>query len=873
MATMPRGEYPRPDFERKLWHCLNGTWDFALFAQGEEEKETAFAGDRAAYTDAITVPFSWTSPLSGVSKDVAGVGWYRRMATFDAKGGRVFLCFGAVDYLADVYVNGTHVLHHQGGYTTFDVDVSGVWHAVENIIEVRAEDYRHDCQTFGKQGYGQIQGIWQPVWLEARPQSYIRHFRFDTRCNGDITLTADVLAADGTVLTASFDGQSSNGAVQNNQVSMHFTLQNPQLWTPDTPYLYEGTLTLQDDVVYTYFGVREFGYRHFDGRPYPWLTLNGKPIYLNGTLDQAFNPDGHFTYPTDQAMRDEAWRLKRLGLNMVRIHIKPEEPRKLYWMDKLGVLVMADVPNFWGQPNETARAAYEHEWPDILKRDCNHPSIFAWVMFNESWGLFTKDEGYTKATREWVRSVYQRAKLLEPSRLIEDNSACHYDHVESDLCTWHFYFHGYQTVRDHIRDVVQNSYPGSAYHYRGSEGAVQTDIPLMNSECGMVWGVDGSAGDSDIAWNYHYMLNEYRLHEKVCGFIFTEFHDVINEFNGYYRLDNTDKDFGYQDFCQHMSIKDLHAEDFVATDCAPCQIADAGAAVSVPLTLSSFGDAHHKEGLTLRYELWHDGLQGRITDATGCIAIAPFGYGATVLDPLTLTLPNENAVAVLSLYLCASSGAVISRNFTTFDVRGAWGQGIVELPVTSGVHSGFVPVWQAMDGEKLCMGGSGEVSYGIRLNKQDIENITVYVEAGSKRVFKKDLPEGADSPDNPDYMRGYRVDRGGFKNSYWMTDETRYPSTIEVLIDGECIDTVRLTNDAADARGVLSWLQQGEKRTLDEAGSYGERLRIALPSRLIPALEAKGGFTLSFRAIDNGGLALYGRGSGRYAHGLLVEAE
>ena len=629
MHKIPKPEFPRPEKQRIDWLNLNGEWDFKLFPEGDEAQEKIFAASRQDYDKTIVVPFTWTCPLSKVEEDVAGIGWYRRSVRFAPKG-RVFLCFGAVDYRADVYVNGVRVGGHQGGYSYFELDVTAVWQDGDNLVEVRAEDYRRETQTYGKQGYGEIQGVWQTVWLENRPQAYISDFRFVTRISGDVKLSVSAENAEGATACAHFDGQTWQAKVEGGtaEINMHFD--EPRLWSPDEPNLYEGRITLEKDgetdEVCTYFGIREISSGKVDGRDFQWILLNGKPFYLNGTLDQAFNPTGFFTYPDEDETRAEAWRLKRLGLNMVRIHIKPEEPRKLYWMDKLGILVMEDIPCFWGAPNEEARSAYENEWPEIIARDINHPSTFAWVMFNETWGLFTRkgnERAYLPETQEWVRSVYHRAREMDPTRLVEDNSACNYDHIESDLNTWHFYLNGYKIVRDHIRKVVDNAYPGSEFNFTG--GNRQTDAPLMNSECGLVWGVEGSAGDSDLAWQYHYMLNEYRLHEKLCGFVFTEFHDVVNEFNGYYRIDGEDKDFGYQDFCRGMTLRDLHAADFVAVDCAPMQNVNALERVTVPLYLSSFSDALHGKACTLAWELWHDGLDGRVTDASGSVKLPAFG--------------------------------------------------------------------------------------------------------------------------------------------------------------------------------------------------------------------------------------------------------
>ena len=401
---IPKHEFPRPDRERASWLNLNGEWDFKLLPHGEGE-DTPVGFDRK-----ITVPYSWVCPLSGVEENAAGVGWYRRTVSFK-KQGRLFLCFGGVDYIADVYVNGQHAVHHQGGYNEFDIDVSDLWQDGENEIVVRAEDERRDTQTSGKQGYGNIQGIWQTVWLENRGESYIESFRFITRISGEVSLSVKARAADGETVTARFDGRSWQATVKDGEAHMTLALENPRLWSPETPELYEGSLELGGDHVETYFGIREIAAQ--DGR----ILLNGAPIYINGTLDQAFNPQGHFTYPSDQAMKDEIWRVKRLGLNMARIHIKSEEPRKLYWMDRLGVLAMADIPCFWGEPSDEARAAYEAEWPRTFERDFNHPAIFAWVMFNETWGLVSgqgKARAYTHETQEWVRSVWQRAFGRDP---------------------------------------------------------------------------------------------------------------------------------------------------------------------------------------------------------------------------------------------------------------------------------------------------------------------------------------------------------------------------------------------------------------------------------------------------------------------------
>jgi hypothetical protein len=361
------------------------------------------------------------------------------------------------------------------------------------------------------------------------------------------------------------------------------------------------------------------------------------------------------------------------------------------------------------------------------------------------------------------------------------------------------------------------------------------------------------------------MLNEFRLHGKINGFIFTEFHDVVNEFNGYYRIDDKDKDFGYAYFCRGMRIGDLHAQDFLALDCPPCQTVEAGAAIEVPCAISSFGDADR--ALRAEWELWYDSLDGRVSHQKGAFPVGARARGTTQLAPIALTMPGENAVAILSVYL-KSGDAVVSRNFTTFDVRGALPANVLEIPAVSGVSEGFDHRWTAIQGDKLCLGGAGSLSYEIPVSGEP-DDIELFLELGAKRVLTKDLG-GAPAKDEQDlgFMRGYLVDRGAFPNSYWMTDEDRITSELSCLIDGVEIARTLLVGDNADARGILSWHYQPDDRKLDEAGSYGELIRLQIPSRLITQIAQNGKFTLTLRAAN--GLAVYGRSAGRYPVGVTV---
>ncbi|MFB9326196.1 glycoside hydrolase family 2 protein [Paenibacillus aurantiacus] len=903
-ATAVRPEFPRPDWQRADWHNLNGAWAFRFDPQDEGSEASWQLSPAATFDREITVPFSWASPLSGIGENTAGIAWYRRTVEWQPKqrDSRLFLRFGAVDYTCEAWVNGVLAGVHHGGYGTFEFEVTGAWLAGGvNTIVVRAEDRDHGYQARGKQGYGEIRGIWQPVWLEARPRTFVRDAKFETLIDGTVHVRTRVEAQEAGEATMSFDfaqGEAKHEvrltlAQGLNEVETTFRVSSPKLWSPESPYLYEGALRLDaagdNDVVQTYFGIREIGSARFGERGYRWITLNGKPVYLNGTLDQSYHETGYFTYPSDEEMRDEIYLMKRLGLNFVRIHIKPEEPRKLYWADKLGILVMEDMPCFWGAPDEQARGAYEREAREVIERDWNHPSIFSWVMFNETWGLKTEGaiggltgdaaqaSSYRPDTQEWVRSMYRWAKRLDSTRLVEDNSPCNWDHVETDLNTWHFYINGYEQLRGHVEEVVAKAVPGSAHNFIG--GNVQTDAPLMNSECGNVWGIEGGAGDSDLAWHYRYMMNEFRRHDKLCGFVFTEFRDVTNEFNGYYRLDGTEKEFGYEDFVPGMTVADLHTPDFVVIDAPPCQTIAAGESATVTLLRSSFSDRYHGQTLTVAWELSYDRIGTRTTVGAGTISAPWEGYGVETLSELAVLMPKEDAVAVLAIRLLDGDGKIVTRNFTTFDVRGdltsrAQGDGLfIQLPVIGFGGQSFAHQWQAVGGAKTAGAGAGRFAYDIVLPSHDdqtlIGEVEILFEAAACRPLARHI-EGAKLVHHGiSMMHGASAEVEHNPNTYYMTDEVRHESRVHVLVDGERIGSFALPDDPADSRGVLSWHYQAKPNRLDEAGSYGYLCKVKVPGRQAAKLDLRRSFKLELEAED-GGLSLYGRNAGRYPIDLLI---
>lgn len=361
--------------------------------------------------------------------------------------------------------------------------------------------------------------------------------------------------------------------------------------------------------------------------------------------------------------------------------------------------------------------------------------------------------------------------------------------------------------------------------------------------------------------------------------MFTEFRDVTNEFNGYYRLDGTEKDFGYGEFVPGMTLADLHAPDWIVIDAPPSQTVAAGAKVSVPLLRSSFSDRYHGRKLNLVWELWHDELGVRVVADRGERVVAWEDYGVAELAPLEIAMPKQDAVAVLALRLVAEGGETVSRNFVAFDVRGdgtvpdSAGVHTVNVPVGSFAQQTFALQWESIQGAKASGAGAGAFTYEIRMPDQEeqalISNIEIAFEAGAKRVLARNL-EGVKTSDHGiGYMHGASANVEYNPNTYYMTDEIRHESKVTVCIDGEPVGSVHLPDDPADARGVLSWHYQPVDNRLDEAGSYGYLCRIKVPGRIAAKLDRSRNFRLELRASE-GGLTLYGRDAGRYPLDIRV---
>jgi hypothetical protein len=895
-AEIPLPEHPRPDFERAAWLNLNGEWQFRFDRENAGEG-AGWAGSPVEFPDRITVPFSWGAKLSGL-ENKADLGWYRRgLKVPEAwRGQRVFLVVGACDWLTKGWFDGQPLGEHRGGYTPFEFELTSLvkWGREQEVV-LRVDDTPHPFKLEGKQGYGEAKGIWQTVYLEARPALHFRSLHFSPDLDaGQVTVRAifSDAAPAGTSVRIEFKHNERPAVEQPvaagvREVQFSVPIAHAHLWTLDDPYLYEVAAALQDnegeDRVSTYFGMRKISVARLPGTDIPYVALNGKPLYLQMTLDQSYHPDGFYTFPSDAFMRDEILRSKRLGLNANRIHIKVEVPRKLYWADRLGLLIMADVPNFWGDPTPEARRESEFALRGMIERDFNHPAIFSWVLFNETWGLSTKQgdsKAYLPETQDWVISMYHLAKQLDPTRLVEDNSACNHDHTETDLNSWHDYLPGYAWSQ-HLDEITHDTFPGSKWNFIG--GRAQGNQPMLNSECGNVWGYEGSTGDVDWSWDYHIMMNEFRRHPKIAGWLYTEHHDVINEWNGYYRFDRSEKFTGMDALAPGMSLNDLHSAFYLSTGSELCRDVRLGEMVKVPLFASFLTDRVPGKNLVLCTELYGWDTLGRresYTRATRSIAFAP--WTARELAPLNVKMPDQPALAVLTLSLENEAGVVLQRNFTTFLVGDAPSPR-TELLQANGAHLRLLRFspgsfksaqwsqkqWNVLDGLKVDGAGHGYFEYRLPwpegLDPAKVAGVTFVCEASAKQLFGKDRV-GA-TVDDGDFMRGKGThDPSANPNSYPMTDTVKFPSEVRVRVNGVVAGTFPLPDDPADHRGLLSWHAQPHDKKLREAGSYGYLVRAILPADALAAAARTKEIVLRLEVDDAlpGGLAIFGERFGRY---------
>lgn len=885
---IPLPEHPRPDFERPSWINLNGNWDIQ-FDSADTGVKAKWQNGNTAFDQKILVPFPWGSALSGV-KDEADIAWYKRTITIPKSWNkkRSFLTIGASDWETTVWLDGNLVGQHQGGYTPFSVELTkySKYDTPQRLV-IRVDDKRRDFTLYGKQGYGNARGIWQTVYLESRSETHLEtvHFTPDidkNTVNATVTLSDAAMPGPELVFRIKTPGSDivskhTFPASKKNKATFTIPIPNARWWSLEDPYLYETEIVVGTDTVKTYFGMRKISVVNLPNTTYPYVALNNQPIYLQLTLDQSYHPEGFYTFPTDAFMKNEIQLCKDIGLNGIRTHIKVDIPRKLYWADKLGLLVMSDLPNSWGAPEAEMQAESEYTLREMIKRDFNHPAIFSWITFNETWGLTTpvEEKGktsnqYLPNTQNWVASMYYLAKSLDPTRLVEDNSiCCGRGHTETDINSWHEYLPGW-LWEEHLKKIDQNTFEGSTHHFE--KGFKQGNQPNINSECGNVWGYDGSTGDVDWSWDYHRMMNTFRKYPKVAGWLYTEHHDVINEWNGYWRFDRTQKFTGLSELMPGMTDKDFHAAFYLSTGNDICKTVKGGEMLDVPLFLSAMsGKALKDKQLVIEYEVAFTDKTGETQPLTaGKVPIAYEPWMQKQLSPLSVKAPETAGLGIVKLVLKDADGNVLHHNFMHFVVKSATNSPnvlVFEVPAKDFKKSAWSQkTWNVLGGLKVNGAGKGYFEYQIAIPKSaklsNANQAYILVEASAKQLFDKD--QSGDFQKDQDYMLGAKVSPHKNPNAYPMTDEALSPSVVNIYVNEKKVLTSTLPDDPADHRGVLSWHNQLKDRKLREAGSYGYLIKVPLSLDELKKSASRGFVTLKIETAGESGLAIYGEDFGRY---------
>lgn len=452
----PLPEYPRPTLVRPEWRNLNGLWDYAILPADAPQPER--------FDGKILVPYPVESSLSGVQRRLTEneVLWYERRFTVPAgwRQGALLLHFGAVDWEADIYLNGIRVGGHKGGYTAFSIDIAPYLTRGEQTLAVRVTDPTdRGTQPRGKQvteartiWYTPVTGIWQTVWLEPVPESHIAALRttpdIDTKSLTVEAVTVGVRPGDIVGVTLRDNGRTVATARAAAGEPLRLTLSDMKLWTPDTPVLYDLEATLLRggkpvDRVGSYAAMRKNStVRGKEG--FLRLQLNDRECFQFGPLDQGWWPDGLYTAPTDEALVYDIVKTKELGFNMIRKHVKVE-PERWYWhCDRLGILVWQDMPNGGPSPEwqnnryfngaeaeRTARSEeqFRREWKEIIDQLYNHPSVVMWVPFNEAWGQFK-----TAEIARWTKDY-------DPTRIVNAASGGNFYPDAGEVLDIHSYPH------------------------------------------------------------------------------------------------------------------------------------------------------------------------------------------------------------------------------------------------------------------------------------------------------------------------------------------------------------------------------------------------------------------------------------------------
>jgi beta-galactosidase/beta-glucuronidase len=556
---IPRPEYPRPEMVRSDWLNLNGRWDFALDLSASGEEKGFIQGK--GFDKTILVPFAPESPLSGIGHlDFMRAVWYKRAFTIPDgwKDKRVLLHFEACDYKTTVWLNGQKIGEHVGGYTPFSFELTAGLAPGENILIVRADDdTRSGLQPIGKQSqrlhsyscvYRRTTGIWQTVWLEPVSKTFIEKYTVvPDPDNGEaaVCVYLDKSPAGGEiVLRVKEQDRVIFSAAKKAAKVVPFAvkLKNPKPWAIRAPHLYDLEFIFsrenkEEDKVGGYFGLRKVEAR---GQK---IYFNNQPLFLRTVLDQGFYPDGIYTAPSDEALKNDIVISLGLGFDGARLHQRVFERRFLYWADKLGYIVWGEFAD-WGLDLSRPESflIFSREWSEAVERDLQHPSLVGWCPFNERWG-----DNYPGT----IAGIFDLTKRLDPTRLVIDSSGGYHE-ARPDVFDSHNYEQDVAKFKGAF-DGLLLSPPEVFVNGDREKHTPYQGQPYFVSEYGGIWWNPGQKDQK--AWGYgarprteEEFLNRYKelteallFNPKVAGFCYTQLYDIEQEVNGLCTFDRKPK--------------------------------------------------------------------------------------------------------------------------------------------------------------------------------------------------------------------------------------------------------------------------------------------------------------------------------------------
>ncbi len=546
---MYRTEHPNPQFERKSYECLNGKWEFETGA-GEGKQNAEFKSK-------IEVPFCPEARLSGIGKTELFTDCiYAReieISPDDLKG-RLFLHFGAVDHLAQVYVNGESAGRHMGGYTAFCVEITPFVKAGKNKITVCVHDDVRENYPSGKQVkselphgcfYTRVTGIWQTVWLERTPREYIKSVKFfpDTEnCRVKAELITE--GEGNTEISVFYKGRLVGYAKGDGYYRQNFDIElsEKHLWELGKGRLYNVTITFGQDEVKSYFGLRDVRY---EGKKF---LLNGRSVFQRLVLDQGYYCEGHYTAPDVEAMKKDIELGLSLGFNGARLHQKVFEQRFLYECDRAGYMVWGEYPS-WGVEYENldGLGQFVNEWRETVEQYFNHPSVITWCPLNETWESL-ENKGKVRDVR-FPEAVYAITKLLDPTRPCVDVSGGYHGRF-TDLFDFHCY-HTPEEISEYIQAIEErDELVMNTLYAANPEPDTMYDgtLPLNASEYGGVayvaeggWGYRTKSSEEEFVKDYIEATRQFLDCGKISGFCYTQLYDVEQEQNGFFTFDRQPK--------------------------------------------------------------------------------------------------------------------------------------------------------------------------------------------------------------------------------------------------------------------------------------------------------------------------------------------